>query len=561
MEYNATGQVTKRVLPLGQEETFIYDPMGKLISHTTFNGEATTYEYDQNHRLAAKHLPEGDSLQWTYSPAGVLQTVADVRGVIEYEFCGRGLLLSRLDPDGTVISYTYDGADNRTSVTTPAGTTEYTYDAVNRLETVTDPNSGVTTYSYDPVGNPVTTLLPNGALELREYDSLNRLTFVQHTDATSAVIASYRYTLDSTGRRLAVEEQNRRRVEYDYDDFYRLVGEDVYDLGDVVPSRTTSYVYDVVGNRLSRDDSVEGLTEYEYDDNDRLTVQTRGTDVTEYAHDDSGNLIAERVNGVLTASYEWDSENRLVAADTDGDGAIDAEYEYDPNGNRVSQTVDGQQTRFLLDLNRPLPQVLVEYEPSGIIRASYAYGRDLISQNRGGETSYYHTDGLGSTRALTGTSGLLTDRYTYDAFGQLLSQLGTTVNLYRFAGEQYDSMLGRYHLRCAILRSTRRPTGWQRPLCRIRSRPGLVTPVSVRPRRPCQRHRPHGKVHNDRVNGHSGYCWDTRGHRRGFLARLPHSTPRTASDWLRHGACQSSERLCGSLVAISRGHAVRRCLV
>ncbi len=308
--------------------------------------------------------------------------------------------MSRLDPDGTVISYTYDGADNRTSVTTPAGTTEYTYDAVNRLETVTDPNSGVTTYSYDPVGNPVTTLLPNGALESREYDSLNRLTFVQHTDATSAVIASYRYTLDSTGRRLAVEEQNRRRVEYDYDDFYRLVGEDVYDLGDVVPSRTTSYVYDVVGNRLSRDDSVEGLTEYEYDDNDRLTVQTRGTDVTEYAHDDSGNLIAERVNGVLTASYEWDSENRLVAADTDGDGAIDAEYEYDPNGNRVSQTVDGQQTRFLLDLNRPLPQVLVEYEPSGIsTRVVRIRSRSDFSEPRRGNILLSHRRARKHTRA------------------------------------------------------------------------------------------------------------------------------------------------------------------
>ena len=60
---------------------------------------------------------------------------------------------------------------------------------------------------------------------------------------------------------------------------------------------------------------------------------------------------------------------------------------------------------------------------------------------------FYHTDGLGSTRAITDNVGLVTDRYTYDAFGGLLDQTGTFGNSFGFAGEQRDSATGLDYLR------------------------------------------------------------------------------------------------------------------
>ena len=56
-------------------------------------------------------------------------------------------------------------------------------------------------------------------------------------------------------------------------------------------------------------------------------------------------------------------------------------------------------------------------------------------------------DGIGSTRALTDESGNVTDQYVYDAFGRLITQSGTTDNLYLFQGEQFDSNLDQYYLR------------------------------------------------------------------------------------------------------------------
>lgn|GEM_PF-5645457 len=79
--------------------------------------------------------------------------------------------------------------------------------------------------------------------------------------------------------------------------------------------------------------------------------------------------------------------------------------------------------------------------------AAYLHGEDLISQNRAGKASYYHYDGLGSTRALTDSTGAVTDAYTYAAYGQVLEQSGETENNYLYTGEQYDTALDSYYLR------------------------------------------------------------------------------------------------------------------
>jgi RHS repeat-associated protein len=76
-----------------------------------------------------------------------------------------------------------------------------------------------------------------------------------------------------------------------------------------------------------------------------------------------------------------------------------------------------------------------------------ASGNELLAQTRSGATSYYFDDGQGSVRLLTSSSGGVTDRYTYDAFGNLLSSTGSTINPYLYTGQQFDSLTGLYSLR------------------------------------------------------------------------------------------------------------------
>jgi RHS repeat-associated protein len=132
------------------------------------------------------------------------------------------------------------------------------------------------------------------------------------------------------------------------------------------------------------------------------------------------------------------------------DGAITIVY--DGDGNRVAQTAGGVTTRYLVDDRNPTGYAqVVEELVNGQVQRTYTYGHDLISQRQltAGiwTTSFYGYDSLGSVRLLTDGSGAVTDQYTYDAFGAAMTTQGTTPNVYRFTGEQFDANLGLYYLR------------------------------------------------------------------------------------------------------------------
>ena len=449
-EYDGLNRRVATELALGQRSTSTYDAVGNLLSSTDFNGDTITYEYDARDRLTAKNFPNLTDTTITYTLNGLRESVADERGTTTYQYDERDRLISRIDPDGTEIAYTYDAAGNRTAVTIPSGTTTYTYDAQNRIKTVVDHKGGVTTYTYNAASYLIQTDFPNGTLERREYDPLNRLVYLESKDSNGDVISSFRYTLDETGNRTAVEEQDGRRVEYEYDALYRLIKEVIFEPGATEASRKIEYIYDEVGNRLSRIDSADGTTIYTYDKNDRLLTEDKDGVETTYTYDNNGNTLSQTTEAD-TITYDWDVENRLVASDTDGDGNNDVENEYDVDGVRVAQSVNGKATRFLIDTNRPYAQVLEEYTDGGIIKVSYVYGHDLISQSRGSHQSFYHVDGLGSTRVLSDETGLITDSYIYDAFGQVIQRFGDSENSYLFTGEQRDSNLGLDYLRARYL--------------------------------------------------------------------------------------------------------------
>ncbi len=436
-EYDNLGRAASRTLPLGMSESFVHDPNGNVTEKNDFNDDKIVYEYDENNRTVKKTYPDGSEVSFTYTPTGQRETVTDSGGTTAYAYDLRDRVKEVTNPDGTVISYAYDAAGNRTSVTVPSGTTTYTYDVLNRLKTVTDPDNGVTTYTYDKVGNRKSVTYPNGTVAEYMYDRLNRLIKLENRTSADDLISGYIYTLGPAGNRQKAEELHSGRVvSYIYDDLYRLTEENVTD--PVLGNEVISYTYDSFGNRLEKTDS-SGTVSYSYDDNDRLISEGNVT----YTYDDNGNMLTKS-DGTDTVFYNYDYENRLVFMQGP-DGTT--EYAYDADGIRVRSVTDGVVTNYLVDKNRPYAQVLEERDDAGSLTVSYVYGDDLISQRRGGSVSYYHYDGLGSTRVLTDDAGGVTDTYTYEAFGDLVDHIGNTENKYLFTGEQYDPNAGFYYLR------------------------------------------------------------------------------------------------------------------
>jgi RHS repeat-associated protein len=457
-EYDILGRKVATILPLGQRSTTAYDALNNVISTTDFNGKTTTYKYDPQNRLIEQDFASDPTVTMTYTASGQVATITDGRGLTSFSYDEQDRLLSRTDVDGSSISYTYDKAGNRTSVTTQVlngnpHTTYYTFDERARLDNVLSGNQVLADYDYDVANNLVKTQYSNGVIETREYDKLNHLLNLQ-TNKENNLLTNFTYTLDKVGNRQQVVESlgnNSRTVNYTYDDLYRLTKEQVTDAAN--GNITTEFIYDLVGNRKQQkvtENNIVTNTTYQYDANDRLLKeQLNGSDKVLYTYDNNGNTLTRTEDGKTTESI-WNDQNRLAGVnikDVNGVVIQNVGYEYDSSGIRVSQNVDGEITKYLIDANLPYAQALVEYRPSGLAVVSYTHGNDLISQTRDGESSFYHVDGLGSTRGLSDDSGNLIDTYNYKAFGELLNSSGGSENNYLFAGEQLDPVLGDYYNR------------------------------------------------------------------------------------------------------------------
>lgn len=449
-EYDDLGRQTARILPLGQRETRGYDGNGNLVAETDFNGRGTVHAYDLNDRLLETRHADGTGFINAYSPTGAIVSVQTAQGMTRYTHDLRDRVLSVEQPDGVAIVYAYDPAGNRTRMTTTQQDVVYAYDALNRLSSVSR-GTEVTAYTYDTVGNRSRVTLPNGTRTDYTYDVRNRLTSLIHRTAASVVLLGVTYTTDASGLRTQQVETGAgasRTIVHQYDALKRLVREQVTD--STRGNRTTTWTYDAVGNRLVQSRTKAGTTTtttYTYDDNDRLLGESAsdGTSVA-YQYDAKGNLIA-RNNASGNSVYNYDDAGRLVDAIVPGRALS---YVYDASGIRQSQTVNGVTTRFVVDAQTEHPQVVEERATSGAV-VLHLVGDDRIARTASGQTTYLHADGLGSIRLLTTTTGTVTDRWWFEAFGETESQSGASDQSFLFAGEQRDPNLGFYYLRARYM--------------------------------------------------------------------------------------------------------------
>lgn len=185
-----------------------------------------------------------------------------------------------------------------------------------------------------------------------------------------------------------------------------------------------------MGNRLTLDSSVAGTTTYTYDAADRIVSMTAGAATTTFDHDNNGNMTRKG-----SANYSFDALDRLTQVT---DGASSVLFAYDGDGTRLSKTATGVTTNYVQDTSASLPVVLTEAVSGSTNR--YVYGSDLISQlDSTAAISFYHTDGLGSTRALSSAAGQRTNSYSYDVFGAQRAQTGGSSQPFTFTGEQIDA--------------------------------------------------------------------------------------------------------------------------
>ena len=443
--YDDFGRVIKTTNALGNSAYTTYDKSGNVLTSTDYAGSLTSYTYDSLDRVSSKTTPDG-TVSFAYTTDGKVSTVTDNSGVTSFTYDNMDGL-TRVDyHDGNYVSYSYDNACRLTKVTTPFGSTSYEYDLLDRLTRVVDRNGYATVYEYDANGNRTAVHYANGFTTTYEYDLLNRLICEKTVDNKDNVVVQYVYTLGAAGERKSVTELDRT-VEYSYDSLYRLTSETITE-GEKVTVYT--YAYDNVSNRILKTEN-GAATEYVYNALNQLVSDSE----TSYEYDLNGNLVRV-IGSAQSALYEYNSENKLIKATVQNDSlVIEESYTYDYQGNRTSKTThrsDGvtEYVKYLNDNSR-LTNVLAEIDSDGNALALYTVGADLVSQERSGRTSIYLYEGHGSVVGLSNESGVVTDTYCYDAFGNLLKSTGSTDNNYRYCGEQFDETTGLYYLRARYM--------------------------------------------------------------------------------------------------------------
>ena len=187
---------------------------------------------------------------------------------------------------------------------------------------------------------------------------------------------------------------------YTYDNLNRVTKRTIKNLSNVILSEET-FSYDAAGNLT--DDATN--TTFAYGSNNRLTSYN-GQSVS---YDFDGNMLS---NGDL--SFTYDSANRLTSSGLHT-------YTYNVENVRISNLFDDfDDTTYVYDTRTKLSKLLMKTSEGFITK--YVYGKGLIGEESDGTFKTYHFDCRGSTIAITNTSGTVTDTFTYDTYGKLLSR-------------------------------------------------------------------------------------------------------------------------------------------
>ncbi len=465
-EYDRLGRLIRRALPGGVSETIGYDAEGRVVLHVDMAGFATSFAYDSADRLVERMYSDGSADRFTYTTTGQVATVSDARGVTRYQYDARDRPVSIEFPGGWTLVHVWDLGGNLLSTSASRGaeslTSSYSYDALGRMIEVTDSQAQTFRYTYDAAGRRTTLEYPNGVMSTYTYDGVGRLVDLRTASSDDTELQSFTYTLDPAGNSLSVLEREQTLRMYAYDALYRLVLERVENQDGSLQYQNV-FTYDAIGNRLSQersdqDGNVRSIS-YSYDMRDRLIEETYPEGSITHIWDMNGNLLSSDwldADGQpeRARQYEWGWGNRLSKAILDDGTQIS--YSYDGGGTlwrRSTLPPAGEvaEVRYLLDRSGDFSRVLADFDSVGNLSVHYLRGAggDALAVRLfdDGSELTFHGDGLGSTRTVSTSTGLIAVNYDFEAFGSLLDTSAPVVNRFLYTGEPLDQRTDLYYLR------------------------------------------------------------------------------------------------------------------
>jgi YD repeat-containing protein len=422
-----------------EENNYIYDQAGQLLSTNVTGRTATTYVYDGMGRLTATTDINGGTTNIVFTDtAGSITTVATTAS---------GYVTTRTyNKAGDLVSFTDSGTN------TVGGTTTYEYDALGRVRVTTDATSLKTYTIYDNAGRHVGDVDSAGFLTEYRYDANNRLvgSIAFHTAISGAnltTLANPNNTLSIVSLRPANHaEDTSSWTVYDAEGrvLQTILGDgstaiSTYDASGRL-QKTTSYFNKVAGATVTgfvttaptalvtvtADSAKDAVARYFYD-KDGLLIGTLDGEgyLIKNSYDSAGMLVATTAYATITLLANRAAGSFSTLLSNVGTSTLDrtTRYVYDSRGN-LRFTVDAynQITRYDYDIGN-LQTTKTEYAAAMSATSDYTYDNvksltaslDANSANRR-TFSVYDSAGRLAYRIMPqgGVVG-----YTYDNRGQV----------------------------------------------------------------------------------------------------------------------------------------------
>ncbi len=224
--YDSRNRLNREVNRLNDEKLYDYYRNGQIKTITDFNGDVTSFTYNEASRLAVKEFENGSKESYTYDGMGNLLTAINPSAELEYTYDPLGRLTESIDHfKDQVISYGYDPSGNRTSLTWADDnrTTTWDYNTLNLPVTMTDPEGEVTQFTYDPMGRETARILPNGITRETMFNEAGRITSISHTGGKSnEILPAQFYAYNDARQKVLQLDETGRVTAWEYDNAGRL---------------------------------------------------------------------------------------------------------------------------------------------------------------------------------------------------------------------------------------------------------------------------------------------------------------------------------------------------
>ena len=218
-ENNIHGMVTSHLVTNGtdyQAEEFSYNANNSITSHTDFNGQTTTYAYDDNTSLLGSKTGNY-ATDYTYNPIGLLKTVTNVITgigsdplIVSKSFSYEGNKVASVTQGNVSYNFAYDSFGNVKSINLN-DSSDSTQSVAYMSSTKQDANTNVITYAS---GDCYKYISDNG--------KITQISAKRNGETEYSVVANYEYYASGKLKKLTDVAANRE-ITYNEDGSYKIV--------------------------------------------------------------------------------------------------------------------------------------------------------------------------------------------------------------------------------------------------------------------------------------------------------------------------------------------------